>query len=244
MAERFPSLLRPPIGFARPPESADTDDDLLERFAGALDAGATGLAGDLHLTADGVPVLHPEPQVRIGLRRRPLAQLTRAQVPDHVPSLGQLYQRCGNRFELALTFDDMGGATAVMAVASEAGGDAVARLWLCSADWHQAAAWRAEAAAEVRLVAVTRLRRIDDGPERRAAALAGAGIDAVSLPGPDWSAGLTTLFHRFGRLAFAAGPASHRRQLDAVLAVGVDAVTSDHPGRMVEALAELAATTG
>ncbi|MGI9120934.1 MAG: hypothetical protein ACR2G7_12585 [Acidimicrobiales bacterium] len=242
ITERFPSLFRPPLGFACPWERADAEDDALARLAGALDSGATGLAGHLHLTADGVPVLHPEPQVRVGLRRRRLAQLTRAQVPNDVPSLGQLYQRCGSRFELALSVDDMAAATAAVAVASEAGGDAVGRLWLCCPDWRQAAAWRVAASPDVRLVDVTRLRGMDEGPERRAAALAGADIDAVSLPEGDWSAGLTTLFHRFGRLAFVAGPASHRRQLDAVLALGVDAVTSDHPERMVDALADLAST--
>lgn len=243
VAERFPSLFRPPLGFACPWERADSEDDAVVRLAGALDSGATGLAGRLHLTADEVPVLHPEPQVRVGFRRRRLAQLTRAQVPEHVPSLEQLYQRCGSRFELALNVDDTAAATAALTVAAEAGSGAVGRLWLCCPDWRQAAAWRVAAGAEVRLVNVTRLRALDEGPERRASVLAGAGIDAISLPEGDWSAGLTTLFHRFGRLAFVAGPASHRRQLDAVLGLGVDAVTSDHPERMVDALADLAATT-
>jgi glycerophosphoryl diester phosphodiesterase len=75
-----------------------------------------------------------------------------------------------------------------------------------------------------------------DGAERRAAQLAAAGIDAVNLHHSDWSAGLTTLFHRFDRLAFG-WDAQHERILLGLLAIGIDAVYSDHVDRMVDALA-------
>ena len=56
---------------------------------------------------------------------------------------------------------------------------------------------------EVRLVDSTRLGRIKEGAERRAATLAAKGIDAVNMHHLDWTGGLTTLFHRFGVLGFA-----------------------------------------
>ena len=87
------------------------------------------------------------------------------------------------------------------------------------------------------LVDSTRLRRIKEGPERRAANLNEAGIDAVNLHHSDWSAGLTTLFHRFERYAFA-WDAQHERILAALLRMGVDAIYSDHTDRMMAALAE------
>jgi glycerophosphoryl diester phosphodiesterase len=82
----------------------------------------------------------------------------------------------------------------------------------------------------------TRLRRIKGGPERRAATLAQEGVDALNMHWSDWTGGLTTLFHRFSRFAFG-WDAQHRRQLDELLATGVDGVFSDHVDRMVEALA-------
>jgi glycerophosphoryl diester phosphodiesterase len=65
--------------------------------------------------------------------------------------------------------------------------------------------------------------------------LAQAGIDAVNLHQSDWSAGLVTLFHRFGRLAFA-WDAQHERVLTDLVRMGVDGIYSDHVDRLVEAL--------
>jgi glycerophosphoryl diester phosphodiesterase len=76
---------------------------------------------------------------------------------------------------------------------------------------------------------------MSEGPERRAANLAGAGIEAVNLHYSDWNLGLVTLFHRFDRLAFG-WDAQHGRILDGLLAMGVDGVYSDHVDRMVDAL--------
>jgi glycerophosphoryl diester phosphodiesterase len=96
------------------------------------------------------------------------------------------------------------------------------------------AAWR-PLADDVRLVDSTRLRRMREGPERRAATLADQGIDAVNLHHTDWTGGLTTLFHRFERMAFG-WDAQHERVLLSLLHMGVDAVYSDHVDRMVDAL--------
>jgi len=96
-------------------------------------------------------------------------------------------------------------------------------------------AWRA-LSPDVRLVDSTRLRRIRGGPERRAATLLQEGVDALNMHWSDWTGGLTTLVHRFGRLAFG-WDAQHRRQLDAVLRMGIDGVFSDHVDVMVDAVA-------
>ncbi|MDP8954058.1 MAG: hypothetical protein M3N37_03905 [Actinomycetota bacterium] len=236
MTPRYPSLLQPPVAFFRYLGVGHPDEDPLAPVAAALADGVTGVACDVHLTADGDPVIHAQPTLRTGWRRRPLAALASSQVPDGVPRLAELYERCGTGFDLAVHLVDDAAVARVVAVTGEAGGQAGARLWLCSPDWRQAASWRA-AAGESRLVDATRLRHVDEGPERRAAVLAGAGIDAVRLHESDWNAGLCALFHRFGRLALA-GPASHRRQLDALVRMGVDGLTSEHPDRLAQALAE------
>jgi glycerophosphoryl diester phosphodiesterase len=227
-------LLRPPLGFAHRGARADAPDNTLEAFALALRLGAPGLESDVWLTGDGVPVLDHDGVVRRGLRRRPIASLPRAQLPGHIPSLEDLYRTCGDGFHLSLDVKDARAAAPVVAVAREAGGAVPARLWLCHGDWEQVAAWR-RLSDDIRLVDSTRLRRIREGPERRAASLADAGVTAINLPASDWTGGLTTLFHRFERLAFA-WDAQFDRVLRSLLGMGCDAVYSDHVDRMVAAL--------
>jgi glycerophosphoryl diester phosphodiesterase len=229
-----PPLRTPPIAFAHRGASGEAPENTLEAFALALRLGATGLESDGWLTADGVLVLVHDGLVRRGLRRRALAALARSVLPTTVPSLEQLYAECGTDFELSLDVKDPAAAATAVAVARAAGGDAPARLWLCHPDWQQVAEWRS-LGDDVHLVDSTRLRRMRQGPERRAAQLAHAGIDAVNLHWSDWTGGLTALFHRFERLCFA-WDAQHERTLTAVLGMGVDGVYSDHVGRMVEAV--------
>jgi glycerophosphoryl diester phosphodiesterase len=103
-------------------------------------------------------------------------------------------------------------------------------------------AWR-PIASDARLVDSTRIRRVREGPERRAAALADAGIDAINLHHSDWTGGLTTLFHRFNVMTFG-WDAQFERVLDGLLDIGIDGVYSDHVDRMVDALARSSAGSG
>ena len=235
MPPSLPPLREPPIGFAHRGASAHAPENTIEAFTLAKRLGATGLESDVWRTADGEVVLDHDGVVRIGLRRRPVAGVPRAALPASVPTLGELYDACGTDLEVSLDVKDPAAAEGVVATAREAGGDAVGRLWLCSPHWEVAASWR-PLDPDVRLVDSTRLRRIKEGPERRAARLAEVGVDALNLHWSDWTGGLTTLLHRFDR--FALGwDAQHRRQLDELLSLGIDGVFSDHVDRMVDALA-------
>jgi glycerophosphoryl diester phosphodiesterase len=225
MASRISSL-RPPIGFA----NWDGTSNALRR---ARELGASGVHGQVWLTADGVAVL--DRQGHVGLRRRRIASLPRAALPPHIPSLDDVYGACGTAFELSLEVMDPAAIEAVVAGARAAGGDAPRRLWLGHHDWQTLAGWR-NRFGDVRLVDSTRMRSVRDGPERRAASLAEAGIDAVNLHHSDWTGGHTTLFHRFGVLAFARD-AQLDRVLDELLDLGIDGVFSDHADRMAAALA-------
>ncbi|MDQ6615150.1 MAG: glycerophosphodiester phosphodiesterase [Actinomycetota bacterium] len=240
------ALLQPPIGFAHRGARIQAPENTLAAFELALRLGAPGLESDVWLTGDGIPVLDHDGAVRSGVRRRPIAAVERSRLPPHIPTLEGLYGSCGTSFQLSLDIKDPTAATAVVAVARAAGDDALGRLWLCHSDWQQLAAWRAEGTPgpsgtaaplpdQVRLVDSTRLRRIREGPERRAARLADAGVDAINMHATDWTAGLTTLFHRFLRLAFG-WDAQFEHSLVALLAMGCDAVYSDHVERMVAAL--------
>ena len=228
------SLLRPPIGFAHRGARAHAAENSLDAFRLALRLGATGLESDVWLSADGVPVLDHDGLVRAGLRRRRFADIPRAALPDHVVALEELYQAGGTGFELSLDLKDVRAAEAVLATATRFPG-AVGRLWLCHPDAGQVAGWRA-LSPEVRLVNSTRRRHMKEGPERRAATLAEAGVDAVNLHHTDWTGGFTTLFHRFELLALA-WDCQHPPVLSAVLRMGVDGVYSDHVDRMVDAIA-------
>ena len=87
----------------------------------------------------------------------------------------------------------------------------------------------------VRLVNSTKLGRMKEGPERRAAVLADLAIDAVNLHHSQWTGGLTTLFHRFDRVAFA-WDLQFEHVLRNVIRMGIDGVFSDHVDVMADAL--------
>lgn len=232
---RLPSLLEHPIGFAHRGARAEAPDNTIEAFELALRLGARGLESDVWITADGVPVLDHDGVVGSRLRRRRIADHQRADLPAHMPTLEDLYARCGTGFDLSLDVKDTKAFDQVVAVARAAGNGAAERLWLCHHDWETVAGWRSHG-DDVRLVDSTRLHRMKHGPERRAAALKKAGIDAVNLHHSDWTGGLTTLFHRFGVFAFG-WDAQQPRVLDELLNAGIDAVYSDHVARMTAALA-------
>jgi glycerophosphoryl diester phosphodiesterase len=224
-------LRRPPITFAHRGGRAHARENTLDAFRLALEMGACGLESDVWLTADGVPVLHHDDRVRMGVRRPRVTALPRAALPAHVPTLEELYAACGSDFELSLDVKDPAAASAAVDIARAASNDGPGRLWLCHPDPELLAAWRSTS-SDVRLVNSTRVQRMPRGPERRAAQLAEGGIDAVNLHYREWTGGMTTLFHRFGRLAFA-WDAQHERMVRELVAMGCDAVYSDHVDRMV-----------
>jgi glycerophosphoryl diester phosphodiesterase len=224
-----------PIGFAHRGACAHAPENTLEAFRLARKLGATGLESDVWRTADGEAVLDHDGVVRSGVRRRPIGDVARSALPSHIPTLAELYDAAGTDLPLSLDVKDPAAASLAVAVAREAGPEAEANLWLCSPHWEEAASWRG-LSDTVKLVDSTRLRRIKEGPERRAATLAAAGVDCMNMHWTDWTAGLVALFHRFGLTAFG-WDAQHRRQIDELLSYGIDGVFSDHADRLADALA-------
>ena len=233
MSPRLPSLIDPPIGFAHRGAKAHAPENTLEAFELALRLGATGLESDAWITADGEVVLDHDGVIGSllrGRRRKPISALRRDELPAHIPTLGALYERCGTDYELSLDVKDPAAAAGVVSVAEEAG--AVRRLWMCHPDHRVVATWR-ELHAEVRLVDSTRLDRISEGPERRAATLAELDIDALNLHHSDWTGGLVTLVHRFERYALG-WDAQHERIIAELVDMGIDGVFSDHVDRLMD----------
>jgi glycerophosphoryl diester phosphodiesterase len=231
--QRLPSRLDPPIAFAHRGARAHAPENTLEAFTLALRLGATGLESDVWLTRDGVPVLDHDGVVRARWRRRPIGAFTRAELPLHIPSLADLLDTCGTDYHLSLDVKDGAAGPTVLAVVREQDPGLLGRLWLCYPNWQEAAALRS-LDGDVKLVHSTRLSRMKEGPERRAATLANAGVDGVNLHHSDWSGGLTTLFHRFDRYALA-WDAQYERVLEELLRMGIDGVYSDWVDRMTDA---------
>lgn len=226
-------LLVPPLGFAHRGGRADAPENTLAAFHLALSKGATGLESDAWVTSDQVVVLDHDGVVP-GLRRRRIAEVDRAALPDSIPTLAELYDSVGTGFDLSLDLRDPAAVEPVVRTA-RAAGHALDRLWLCAADdWEEAGRWKA-AHPDVRIVDSTRRHSMKAGTERHAANLWERKIDAVNLHHTDWSAGLVTLFHRFEVLCFA-WDCQHPRVLAGVLEMGVDGVFSDHVELMQAAL--------
>lgn len=232
MQQRLPSLLADPIGFAHRGARAYAPENTLEAFALGLKLGANGLESDVWLTADGVPVLDHDGVVRKRLgRSTPIGALRRDQLPPHIPSLAELLEHCGSAYHLSLDLKDDTAGRRVIDVVAEVAPAMLPRVWLCHPRYEALLPLRGLGA---RLVDSTRLERIKEGPERRAATLATEGIDGINMFHSDWNGGLFTLFHRFGRTAFAWG-IQDRLNLEKAFWMGADGVYSDHPDRMMDA---------
>lgn len=214
------------IGFAHRGASADARENTLAAFELALELGASGLESDVWITADGVAVLDHDGVTPDGV---PFRALERSALPAHVPALCELYAACGRDFELSLDVKDPDAARAAIGVAREAGDPA--RLWLCHYSWRAVAAWR-ELDRDVRLVDSTRTAVMHTAPRERAERMVALGVDALNLHVSDWSEALVEAFRARGRrvLAWDAQDAATLRRM---LALGVDAVFSDHVALMM-----------
>jgi glycerophosphoryl diester phosphodiesterase len=238
MDEDLRPRLWPPIGFAHRGAKAHAPENTLEAFSLALRLGATGLETDVWLSADGLPIIDHDGVVQSGLRRRRIGGLDRARLPDHMPTLDELYAECGIEYQLSIDVCDPAAIDPIVAAARAAAAED--RLWLCHPDWEVLAGWR-DKSPMMRLVHSTRLKRLEGGPERHMARLREAQVDALNLHFTEWSGGLAALVHRFELYALA-WDAQFDRVLDETLAMGVDGIFSDHVDRMTEALARLAAS--
>jgi glycerophosphoryl diester phosphodiesterase len=233
MPTRLPALWNRPIGFAHRGARAHAPENTIEAFTLAVRLGATGLETDVWRTADGEIVCdHDGVMRRFRLWRSSISELPRQVLPDHIPTLGEVYDACGTGLPLSVDVKDPAAFGGLIAVARDY--EAAEQLWVCHEDLDVLISWR-ELAPEVNLVNSTRLERLPRGAERRAAELARERIAAVNLRRADWTGGLTTLFHRFDVLAFA-WDANLDRHIAELVDMGIDAVYSDHVDRMADVI--------
>lgn len=222
------------ITFAHRGARAEAPENTLAAFRRALELGAGGIETDVRLTADGAVVCSHDAVIGRGRRRLRVDKSSAADLAEHgVPRLDEVYGTLGSVFECSVDVKDPAVARPLLEVAARHG--ALDRLWVCSPDLGLLDALRPE--KRVRLVHSVRRSEISAPLERHAHDLASSGIDALNLHHTEWTAGLVSLFHRFGVLAFA-WDTQESRHLRAVVAMGVDAVYCDRPERMAAVVGE------
>jgi len=233
MQQRLPSLLNEPILFAHRGASAYAPENTLESFALALKLGATGLESDIWATRDGELVLDHDGVVKTRLRSKPIAEFDRSALPSHIPSLEQLLQHCGTKYQLSLDIKDPVVFETIEKTVVNIDESMLERMWLCHPS-SELLINKKHSIVKCKLVDSTRLAKIKEGPERRAANLAAAGIEACNMHHTDWNGGLVALFHRFNIVTFG-WDMQHETVLENGIRMGLDGVFSDWPDRMIEA---------
>lgn len=237
MSPRIAAKLDDPILFAHRGGAAHAPENTLEAFTLGRKLGANGLESDVWVSADGHAVLIHDDTFGSRLRRRRVADTVADDLPDHVPTLSELFDTVGTDFELSLDIKTVDAidptVNAIRDARERTGVDLISTTWLCHPDLDVVTSWR-NRWSDVRLVHSTRLKRVDGGPERHGSLLFERGIDAVNFRQADWSGGLTALYHRFGLYCFG-WDAHLERVATELLDMGCDAIFSDHVDRMLAA---------
>ena len=225
------------ITFAHRGGRAHGPENTLRAFQKGLELGAAGLETDVWLSADGQPMLVHDETFWRGLRHVDVRRSTAADLARfEIPRLVDLFDECGNDYDLSIDLKDPASAEATVGVLRRHG--VPERSWLCINGLSLLTEVR-EHAPDVRVVHSRRRDKIGTEIERHAARLAALGVDAMNMHHTDWTAGLVTLFHRFGVRAFA-WDAQHVRSLRMMLDYDIDAIYSDRVDRMVATVAEWA----
>ena len=232
MQQRLPSLLSEPILFAHRGASAYAPENTLDAFSLALKLGASGLESDIWATRDGALVLDHDGVVKSRLRSKPIAEMDRSALPSHIPSLEQLLQHCGTQYQLSLDVKDPVVFETIERTVANIDESMLDRLWLCHPSFDLLINKRTST-QKCKLVDSTRLAKIKEGPERRAATLAANGIEAFNMHYSDWNGGLVALFHRFNIVSFG-WDMQHEAVIENGIRMGLDGVFSDWPDRMIE----------
>ncbi|MDZ4827353.1 MAG: glycerophosphodiester phosphodiesterase [Actinomycetota bacterium] len=221
------------ITFAHRGARLEYPENTLRAFRRARELGASGLESDVWLSADGEVVCTHDATVRSGVRRVRVEKATAVDLARlEVPRLADVYDELGTDYDFSIDVKTPEAAAPLVDVARKFG--ALERLWVCSPDLELLVGLRPEPA--VRLVHSTSKRAVGV-LERHAHDLSEAGIDAMNMHHTEWSAGLVSLFHRFGVRAFA-WDAQEVRHLRAMLRMEIDGVYCDRPDRMVATVGE------
>ena len=233
-----PRRTGPPIAFGHRGALAYAPENTIAGFALALRMGATGLETDAWLAADGVPVLVHDRTIRPPGRRIHVTRRTSGELSEWgIPTLAQLYAASGTGFDLSIDLEHPEVGRPLIAVARGAG--ALERLWLCHEDLGVLADLRAHERG-VHLASSVDLRVKPLVFEAHLDRMIDAGVEVLNMRWRTWSPARLAAVHERGLLGFAwdaVEPATMTWLLD----LGIDAIYSDYPDRIVRAIADHAA---
>jgi glycerophosphoryl diester phosphodiesterase len=233
--ERISPIIDGQITFAHRGARAHLQENTIEAFELAIRLGATGLESDTWITRDGIAVLDHDGIVKGRLRNKPISSFDRDELPDWIPSLADMYLRCGSQLHVSLDIKDVKSMDAVVRTMNTLGNPA--KTWLCHPDLTFLEQWIGSVGG-ANLVHSTRLKALSKGPERHAATLRDLGISTVNMPFPDWNGGLVALFHRFNIFCFGWN-LQYPEVLTTGLRMGLDGIFSDWPDRASDAMRNL-----
>lgn len=235
MQERISPIIDGQITFAHRGARAHLQENTIEAFELAIRLGATGLESDTWITRDGIAVLDHDGIVKERLRNKPISNFDRDALPDWIPSLADVYLRCGSSLHMSLDIKDVNSMEEVVRTMVVHGDPA--KTWLCHPDLSFLEQWIGRVGG-ANLVHSTRLKAMSQGPERHAATLRDLGISTVNMPFPDWNGGLVALFHRFNIFCFGWN-LQYPEVLTTGLRMGLDGIFSDWPDRASDAIRKL-----
>lgn len=242
MIETQPPLRRPPLLVAEGGASVREPPQSAAAVELALRLGATAVWVRAWMTSDAELVISPAASIRRGLKRLPLSSLPAAEL-NQVSHLSDVADLLGPATALVVEVADVpaGDAVALWAATRSAptGPDEAKGIWMSGHQVDALARW-ARVGGVIGTVHGVRVEEITGSLERHFSHLRDLGIDALALPRSSWSGGLVAMAHRFRREAWALG-AEHTRMAVDLLTMGVDAVGSAHPDRLVDAAAAMAA---
>jgi glycerophosphoryl diester phosphodiesterase len=230
--QRLPSLLEFPIAFAHRGARAHAPENTIEAFELAVKLGANGLESDVWITSDRVPVLDHDGVHRSKLRRQSLRTVPRDELAPHIPDFQSVLTLSPLTPHISIDIKDFDALDPLMEKAILSGFP-LDKLWLCHYEIDKVLQIKNRYPA-VRVVDSTRLSKVKEGIEKRAALLAEHNIDALNMHVSDWSGGLVTLLHRFNILTFG-WDAQFPPILETAFRMGLDGVYSDHVDRLVDA---------
>ena len=232
MQQRLPSLRESPLAFAHRGARAHAAENTIDAFLLALKLGANGIETDAWVTNDGHVVLDHDGVVRQGVRRRPIGSVDRSSLGPHIPSFEEMLSHIGHDVHISIDVKDINAAQGILDVVDRCGFPSD-HVWLCHCEFESVLRLR-DQFPQAKVVDSTRLSKIPEGPEVRAAKLAAHGIDALNMHFTDWNGGLVTMVHRFGVYAFG-WDVQFPAALTTAFRMGLDGVYSDHVDRMVDA---------
>lgn len=235
MQQRLPSLYQQTILFAHRGASAHAPENTIDAFRLALKLGATGLETDCWVTKDRHVVLDHDGVVRqkrfARVRSKKIRECDFSDIQLKMPKLSDLLEISASDTPISI---DLCDPTAMPIIDHlVASPESRNRIFICHPDLELLASLKQQYPF-FRYVNSIRLRKISEGPERRCANLAEFEIDVLNMHHTDWNGGLVALAHRFNIGAFS-WDLQHTEQICSALLMGVDAVYSDWPDRMVDA---------